>query len=39
VTRPVAAADEVVVVRPLSGARAPAEILLGTDGHIERVGT
>ena len=29
------AADEVVVVRPLSGA--PAEILLSSDGHIERV--
>ena len=39
VTRAVAAADEVVVVRPLSGTRAPAEILVGTDGHIERVGT
>lgn len=33
------AADEVVVVRPLSAAQAPAEILLSTDGHIERVGT
>lgn len=29
------AADEVVVVRPLSGA--PVEILLSSDGHIERV--
>ena len=34
-----AAADEVVVVRPLSAAQAPAEILVSTDGHIERVGT
>lgn len=34
-----AAADEVVVVRPLSAAQAPAEILLSADGHIERVGT
>ena len=33
------AADEVVVVRPLSAAQAPAEILLSTDGHIERAGT
>jgi hypothetical protein len=33
------AADEVVVVRPLSAAQPPAEILLSTDGHIERVGT
>jgi hypothetical protein len=33
------AADEVVVVRPLSAAQAPTEILLSTDGHIERVGT
>jgi hypothetical protein len=39
VPRPGAAADEVVVVRPLSGAQAPGEILLSTDGHIERVGT
>jgi hypothetical protein len=31
------AADEVVVVRPLSAAQVPAEILLSTDGHIERV--
>jgi hypothetical protein len=39
VARPGVAADEVVVVRPLSAAQAPAEILLSTDGHIERVGT
>ena len=32
------AADEVVVVRPLSGTQAPGEILLSTDGHVERVG-
>lgn len=38
VPRPGTAADEVVVVRPLSGAQAPGEILLSTDGHIERVG-
>ena len=37
VARPGVAADEVVVVRPLSAAQAPAEILLSTDGHIERV--
>jgi hypothetical protein len=30
-------ADEVVVVRPLSGAQAPAEILLTVGGHVERV--
>jgi hypothetical protein len=39
VARPGAAADEVVVVRPLSGTQAPAEILRSTDGHIERVST
>lgn len=39
VARPGVAADEVVVVRPLSAAQAPAEILLSSDGHIERVGT
>jgi len=33
------AADEVVVVRPLSAAQVPGEILLSTDGHIERAGT
>lgn len=32
------AADEVVVVRPLSAAQVPTEILLNSDGHIERVG-
>ena len=37
VARPGTAADEVVVVRPLSGTRAPTEILVSTDGHIERV--
>jgi hypothetical protein len=37
VARPGIAADEVVVVRPLSGTRAPTEILVSTDGHIERV--
>jgi CHAT domain-containing protein len=37
VVRPGTAADEVVVVRPLSGTRAPTEILVSTDGHIERV--
>jgi hypothetical protein len=37
VARRGAAADEVVVVRPLSGTHAPAEILLSNDGHIERV--
>ncbi len=39
VAQPGVAADEVVVVRPLSAAQAPAEILLSTDGQIERVGT
>ena len=34
-----AAADEVVVVRPLSGTQVPAEILLSTDGHVERAST
>jgi hypothetical protein len=38
VARPGVAADEVVVVRPLSAAQAPAEVLLSSDGHIERVG-
>jgi CHAT domain len=33
------AADEVVVVRPLSAAQVPGEILLSTGGHIERAGT
>jgi len=33
------AADEVVVVRQLSGARAPAEILLTADGRIEQLAT
>jgi hypothetical protein len=33
------AADEVVVVRPLSGIQAPAEILLSTDGHVEQAST
>jgi hypothetical protein len=37
VARPGTAADEVVVIRPLSGSRAPTEILISTDGHIERV--
>jgi hypothetical protein len=37
VARPGVAADEVVVVRPLSATQAPAEVLLSTDGHIERV--
>ncbi len=37
VARPGTAADEVVVVRPLSGTRVPTEILVSTDGHIERV--
>jgi len=39
VARPGIAADEVVVVRPLSGTQAPAEILLTADGHIEQVAT
>jgi hypothetical protein len=37
VARPGNAGDEVVVVRPLSGTRVPTEILVSTDGHIERV--
>jgi len=37
VARPGTAADEVLVIRPLSGTRAPTEILISTDGHIERV--
>ncbi len=37
VTRPGATADEVVVVRPLSGTQEPAEILLSADGRIERI--
>jgi len=37
VARPGVAAEEVVVVRPLSAAQAPAEILLSAGGHIERV--
>ena len=39
VARPGTAADEVVVVRQLSGVQAPAEILLTTGGHIHRVAT
>jgi CHAT domain len=39
VARPGIAADEVVVVRQLSGTHAPAEILLTADGHIEQVAT
>ncbi len=37
VARPCVAAEEVVVVRPLSAAQAPTEILLSTGGHIEWV--